>query len=131
MTLEPLLTQPPAIPFHALAAIAAFILFQIQLVLPKGTPLHRILGYVCVALVAAVALSSFWIHTIKTWGDWSPIHLLSILTLANLPYAVWRARVGDIRAHRYAMIGMFIGALVIAGGFTLLPGRIMHAVVFG
>jgi len=24
-----------------------------------------------------------------------------------------------------------MGALVIAGGFTLLPGRIMHAVVFG
>jgi uncharacterized membrane protein len=25
----------------------------------------------------------------------------------------------------------FVGALVIAGLFTLLPGRIMHAVVFG
>jgi uncharacterized membrane protein len=29
------------------------------------------------------------------------------------------------------MIGLFSGALVIAGLFTLLPGRIMHAVVFG
>jgi uncharacterized membrane protein len=29
------------------------------------------------------------------------------------------------------MIGLFTGALVIAGVFTLLPGRIMHAVVFG
>jgi uncharacterized membrane protein len=25
---------------------------------------------------------------------------------------------------------LFTGALVIAGGFTFLPGRIMHAVVF-
>jgi len=29
------------------------------------------------------------------------------------------------------MISIFSGALVIAGLFTLLAGRIMHAVVFG
>jgi uncharacterized membrane protein len=29
------------------------------------------------------------------------------------------------------MIYLFSGALVIAGLFTLLPGRIMHAVLFG
>jgi uncharacterized membrane protein len=29
------------------------------------------------------------------------------------------------------MILIFTGALVIAGLFTLVPGRIMHAVVFG
>ena len=29
------------------------------------------------------------------------------------------------------MILIFSGALVIAGLFTLLPGRIMHAMVFG
>ena len=27
--------------------------------------------------------------------------------------------------------GLFAGALVIAGLFTFMPGRIMHAVVFG
>jgi uncharacterized membrane protein len=29
------------------------------------------------------------------------------------------------------MLGLFFGALVVAGIFTFLPGRIMHAVVFG
>jgi uncharacterized membrane protein len=29
------------------------------------------------------------------------------------------------------MISVFAGALVIAGLFTLVPGRIMHTVVFG
>jgi uncharacterized membrane protein len=28
------------------------------------------------------------------------------------------------------MISIFVGALLIAGAFTLLPGRIMHAVFF-
>jgi uncharacterized membrane protein len=29
------------------------------------------------------------------------------------------------------MIAIFAGALVVAGLFTFMPGRIMHAVVFG
>jgi uncharacterized membrane protein len=29
------------------------------------------------------------------------------------------------------MVGLFAGALVIAGIFTFMPGRIMHAVLFG
>jgi uncharacterized membrane protein len=29
------------------------------------------------------------------------------------------------------MLGLLFGALVIAGLFTFVPGRIMHAVLFG
>jgi uncharacterized membrane protein len=29
------------------------------------------------------------------------------------------------------MISIFIGALIVAGAFTFIPGRIMHAVAFG
>jgi uncharacterized membrane protein len=29
------------------------------------------------------------------------------------------------------MLGLFFGALVIAGAFTFVPGRIMHKIVFG
>jgi uncharacterized membrane protein len=56
--------------------------------------------------------------------------LLSILGLVTLPLAVMHARRHDIAQHRMAMLMLFTGALVIAGGFTFLPGRIMHAVVF-
>ena len=77
-----------------------------------------------------VAVSSFFIHELRFWGPWSPIHLLSILVLATLPLAVLHARRHDIARHRMAMLMLFTGALVIAGGFTFLPGRIMHAVVF-
>lgn len=48
-----------------------------------------------------------------------------------LPIAVLHARRHNVSQHRWAMLGLFIGALVIAGVFTLLPGRIMHAVAFG
>jgi uncharacterized membrane protein len=84
-----------------------------------------------VVLMATVAVSSFWIHEIRLLGPWSPIHLLSIFTLIVLPIAVWRARNHRVADHRRIMIFIFAGALVIAGLFTFVPGRVMHAVVFG
>jgi uncharacterized membrane protein len=131
MSLAPLLDAAPAIPLHAFAAMGAFVLGIVQFAAPKGTLPHRTIGWIWVGLTAFVAVSSFWIHQIRLVGPWSPIHLLSIFTLAMLPLAVWKARHHDIRAHRWIMIFTFTGALVVAGLFTLLPGRIMHAVVFG
>ena len=131
MSLAPLLHATPAIPVHALAAMAAFALGVVQLAAPKGTLPHRTVGWIWVSLMAIVAASSLWIHEIRLFGPWSPIHLLSIYVLIMLPIAVAAARRHNVRRHRLAMIGMFTGGLVIAGLFTFLPGRIMHAVVFG
>ena len=81
--------------------------------------------------MTVIAVSSFWIHEIRLVGPFSPIHLLSIFTLVMLPLAVLHARRHRVDRHRKAMIGIFCGALLIAGAFTFLPGRIMHAVAFG
>jgi uncharacterized membrane protein len=131
MNVAPLLNALPPIPLHAIAAMAAFVLGGVQLAAPKGTLPHRTLGWIWVLLMAVVAVSSFWIHRIRLIGPWSPIHLLSIFTLVMLPLGVWRAHRHRVSAHRWTMINIFTGALVIAGLFTLVPGRIMHAVVFG
>ena len=131
MSLAPLLDAVPPIPVHAFAAMAAFALGVVQLAAPKGTLPHRTLGWIWVLLMVAVAISSFWIHTIRLVGPFSPIHLLSIFTLIMLPLAVWRAHTHRVADHKRIMILTFTGALVIAGAFTLMPGRIMHAVVFG
>jgi uncharacterized membrane protein len=131
MSLAPLLEAAPAIPLHAFAAMSAFVLGVVQLAAPKGTLPHRALGWIWVGLMAAVAVSSFWIHQIRLLGPWSPIHLLSIFTLAMLPLGVWMAHRHRVADHRRIMIYTFSGALVIAGLFTLLPGRIMYQVVFG
>jgi uncharacterized membrane protein len=131
MSLAPLLDAAPAIPVHAFAAMAAFALGLVQFAAPKGTLPHRTIGWIWVGLMVMVAISSFWIHQIRLLGPWSPIHLLSIFTLIVLPIAVWRAHRHDVISHRRIMIFTFAGALVVAGLFTLVPGRIMHAVVFG
>jgi uncharacterized membrane protein len=131
MSLEPLLTSTAATKVHAFVALAAFAVGVLQLSRLKGDRLHRVLGYAWVAMMLAVAVSSFGIHELKQWRGFSWIHLLSIAVIVNAPLAVMYARQGNVSGHKLAMIGLFVGALVIAGLFTLLPGRIMHAVVFG
>lgn len=131
MSLGPLLSAPPPIPWHAFAAFAALAIGGAQLALPKGTMRHRALGYAWVALMLVIAISSFWIQQIRLIGPFSPIHLLSILVLVTVPLAVWHARNHRVAKHRKVMISLYFFALIGAGVFTLLPGRIMHAVVFG
>ncbi|QWG16223.1 DUF2306 domain-containing protein [Bradyrhizobium sediminis] len=131
MSLAPLLNAAPEVQIHAFAAMAAFALGAVQLAAPKGTLPHRTLGWIWVVLMLVISGSSFLIHGIKMWGPWSPIHLLSVVTPIMLVAAVLAARAHRVRAHRIAMTWIFAGALLLAGLFTLVPGRIMHDVLFG
>ncbi len=131
MTLDPLLSAPPAIQVHVLAALLALGLGFGQFTLKRGSAPHRLVGWTWVLLMAVTAGSSFFIREIRLVGPWSPIHLLSIYTLVMLAVAVYAARTHKVRTHRYTMISLFVFALIGAGAFTLLPGRLMHAVVFG
>ena len=131
MSLAPLLDASPAIQAHAFAAMSAFALGIVQLSAPKGTLPHRTIGWIWVALMVVVGVSSFFIHGMRLFGLWSPIHLLSIFTLVALPLAVLAAHRHAVDRHRRAMISIFLGGLVVAGLLTFAPGRIMHAVAFG
>ena len=131
MALHPLFEASAGIQVHVYAALAATVLGAAILFRRKGTPRHRLAGKIWVGLMVIVALSSFGIHEIMLWGCWSPIHILSVTTLISLAVGVQRARRHDVTGHRITMQATFFGALVIAGLFTLLPGRLMYDVVFG
>ena len=131
MSLDPLFSAGNTVIIHAFAAMAALILGIIQFARPKGTTHHRFLGWCWVLLMATIALSSFNIQRIRQFGPFSLIHFLSVFVLVMLPMGILHARKHNITGHSKTMIGLFAGGLVIAGIFTLVPGRIMHAVVFG
>jgi len=130
MTLQPLLSASPAIQIHAAAAIAAFVLGGVVLFRRKGGKVHMALGRAWVLLMLTVVFSSFFIHTINLWGIWSPIHLLSVGTFFSLIYGFAAIRRRNIEVHKRVMQSTYLGALIIAGFFTFLPGRIMHEVLF-
>ncbi len=135
MSLEPLLRAPFAVQFHVATVLPAFLIGTYLIFFSrKGAPLHRALGYIYLTLMTVTALSTLFIHQLMPngpfWG-FSPIHLLILLVLFGVVGALRGAWTHNIAMHRSAMLGVYIGALLIAGSLTLLPGRIMHAVVFG
>jgi uncharacterized membrane protein len=135
MTLEPLLHAPLAVKIHVATVVPAFFLGTYQIFLSrKGAPFHRALGYIYLALMTVTAITTLFIHALMPngpFGGFSPIHLLVGLTLFGVVGALRGAWTHNIPLHRYSMLGVYVGGLLIAGSLTFLPGRIMHAVVFG
>ena len=116
---------------HALVAILAMVAGAFQIVAQKGTRRHRWLGFAWVSAMFVVSLSSFRIHEFRWWGPFSIIHVLSILVIATLIYSINAVRRGNVTAHRKSMVQLYLLALVLTGGFTLVPGRTMYAVLLG
>ena len=131
MDFSPLLTASPVIQIHAYCAMLALLIGALQLFRKKGDPLHRAVGRTWVGLMAVVALSSFFIWTIRLWWLFSPIHLISIFTLVMLWRGVTFARKHDIDHHKRTMQYTYMLALVVTGLLTFLPGRIMYRFAFG
>ncbi len=124
----PYVLRRGAVIAHLATVLLALPLGISQLVLPKGTIRHRVVGYVWCGLMMATALISFAVHGINP-GGLSFIHLFSIMTLVMTPVIVFSARAGQAARHQRAVLGLMIGALVIAGLFTFLPGRALGELV--
>lgn len=125
-----LFAQAQPIPLHAVAAMAAIILGGVQFYMKKGGILHKLIGRTWIGLMVVVSVSSFFIHKIELWGAYSPIHLLSVWTIFSLGLAIYYVRVGNIKRHKQVMIALYGFALLLTGLFTLMPGRVMHQIVF-
>lgn len=117
----------PAVQWHLLAALGALLLGPMALWARKGSRLHRMAGYLWVLLMLAAALSSLFIRNLGTpWlAGFGPIHGLTVFTLGGLALAIAAAWRRNISAHRRTMKGLYIGGCLVAGGFTLLPGRFL------
>jgi uncharacterized membrane protein len=135
MTLEPLLHAPFAIKLHVATVVPAALIGTWQIfVSTKGAWWHRAFGYTYMALMLITATTTLWVHSLMRNGPFfglSPIHLLIPLTYIGIYGALRGAWTHDIRRHRNNMIGVYVGAILLAGGLTLLPGRIMYEIFFG
>ena len=123
-----LFEQTLAVQIHVACVSVAIAGVITVLILRKGTKLHKALGRIWVTAMALTALSSFWINEIDHFFGFSAIHLISIYVLTGLVRGIVYARKGNISAHKKTMYSITFGGLVIAGGFTFLPGRLMNEI---
>lgn len=118
-----------AIVLHVATVIPAIPLGGYLLLARKGTARHKLLGKIWVALMVATALSALFI---KTGGSFSFIHIFVPLTLWSSYKLVATARRGDMKAHRWEILTLYLGALMIPGIFSMaIPGRLMNVWLFG
>jgi len=119
---------------HLATVIPSFGIGTLQLLRRKGTPTHKLLGKIYMALMLTTGLITLAMPAQvgpQFLNDFGFIHTLSLLTLFNIPAAYFAARRVDIKAHRAAMISLYVGGILIAGTLAFLPGRMLHEWLLG
>lgn len=126
----------PLIAVHMTAALLATAVGPVALWARKGRTqrprLHRAFGYAWVTLMVVTAISAIFIRDFQlpNLAGYTPIHLLVPVTLAMLFTAFWFLARHNISGHRKTMQRLYLGACLVAGGFTLLPGRYLGNLVW-
>lgn len=118
---------------HLITVIPCVFIGAYLLLFQKGTRWHRLLGKsYMIAMVITATISLFMPAMVgpQFLGHFGWIHLFSFLTLWSVPTAYIAIRKGQVRKHQIKMVLLYIGALMIAGGFTFVPGRFMYDVFF-
>ena len=99
----------------------------------KGSGKHKNLGRIYLILMFFQAGVSIFMEARvgpQFLNHFGWIHLLSILTLYTVPKSIYYIKRGDIKSHSRSMVILFWAGLLIAGGFTLVPGRYLYHVFF-
>ena len=131
MSLSPLLSASPAVQIHVASALLAMAIGPVALLRRSRDGIHRWAGKIFVLSIGLAIFSSFFIWSIRIWGPFSPIHLLSVSSGISLWLAVLRIRQRRVAEHANLMRALYWQALGIAGLLALFPGRVMHRVIFG
>lgn len=126
----PLLQAPLSVQIHVVGAVTAIVVGALIFLLPKGTGFHRLLGWSWVGSMIIVAATS--VAMIADFGNGvNVLHVFTAVTVISLWSALTGIRRGDVRQHAGSMTGLYVGGLIIAGAFALIPGRIMWQTIFG
>lgn len=131
MNIAPLAAAHLVVQIHAVSATIALVLGATILFRKKGDARHKFFGRIWVGVMAIAVTSSWFISEMPMLWRFGPIHIFSLMGTIALFQIVWFARAGNIRAHKSAARGLYMGGLIVAGTFTFLPGRIMNQMVFG
>ncbi len=121
---------------HAFFALIAVPVGLYILLTKKGTQKHKSTGRIWTLFLLIVSFTALFIKAINP-GEYSLIHLLIPWTIGSLIYSIWSIRKFQKtklqkykKAHMYSMIGVYVGALLVAGFFTLMPGRLFYEILF-
>lgn len=127
----------PVIAVHMTAALLAVATGPVALWARRGREqhprLHRAFGYAWVTLMLVTAVSALFIRDFRlpNIAGYTPIHLLVPVVFVSLFGAFWMLARRNIAGHRKVMQLLYFAACIVAGAFTLLPGRYLGQALWG
>jgi len=127
--------MPTPIVLIHLCIILPCVLFGTYLIFAKkGTQSHNFIGKLYMILMGLTGVLTLFIPAQvgqRILNHFGLLHLLSILTIYTVPKAWFAIKRGNVKSHKYSMISLYIGGIIIAGGFAILaPGRYLHTLLF-
>jgi uncharacterized membrane protein len=101
---------------HVLAACSALLLGAALLLIPKGTPSHRVIGTVYVVTLLLVNVAALSLHREDTFGVFHALAVASLVTIVVglSPLLLGKRSPPVIATHAYCMAWSYAG-LVAAG----------------
>lgn len=118
---------------HLVTVVPCFFIGAILIILKKGTSSHKFLGRIYMVLMLITACITLFMEADvgpKFLNHFGWIHSFSFLTIYVVPTAYLAIKKGNVKAHKRKMILLYVGAIIIAGGFTFTPGRYLFSVFF-
>ena len=118
---------------HFATVLPCFLIGAWLLLRRKGTTVHKRLGRAYAVLILFTALVTLPMPAAvgpRLLDHFGFIHLFSLLVLFSVPAALYSIRRGNVAAHRGHMVGVYVGGILIAGTFALMPGRLLHGWLF-
>ena len=112
----------------------AFLIATYMMLTKKGSGQHRFLGSIYMVLMLFTASVTLFMSAQvgpTLFNHFGFIHLLSVLVLYSVPSAYFAIKAGDVKKHKFRMIALYVGGMLVAGGFTLVPGRFLGDLLFG
>jgi uncharacterized membrane protein len=120
--------------FHLVTVVPCMVMGAALFLMKKGTKIHKTIGKVYMILMMITGIITLFMPAKvgpQLFSHFGWIHSFSVLTLYSAPRAYFAIRAGNVKAHQYSMIGLYVGGILIAGSFTLVPGRFLHDLFFG
>lgn len=119
---------------HLATVIPSVFIGAYLLIVKKGTSGHRLLGKIYMTLMMTTAIITLFMPALvgpQLLNHFGWIHSFSFLTIYTVPTAIIAIKKGKIKTHQRKMVLLYVGAILIAGAFTFMPGRYMHELFFG
>ena|SRR6056300_194426 len=118
---------------HLATIVPSFFIGGFLLLNKKGTNIHKRLGKIYMVLMLLTAFFTLFMSEVdgpKLFGHFGYLHIFTFLVLYQVPRAYFAVKKGNIKTHRFHMMLLYFGGILLAGTVAFQTGRFLNDLFF-